>query len=83
MLERTTTGYTALVGGLLRKVAIGGAIFIAMLVAVYLGVTSIPTGFVPPEDEGYFQSFTGRIFSDDSDEMIFWNSILPVGQRLP
>jgi HAE1 family hydrophobic/amphiphilic exporter-1 len=53
-LERTTTGYTALVGGLLRKAAIGGAIFAAMLVAVYFGVTSIPTGFVPPEDEGYF-----------------------------
>ncbi len=53
-LDRTTTGYTALIGGLLRKTVIGGAIFVAMMVAVYFGVTSMPTGFVPSEDEGYF-----------------------------
>jgi HAE1 family hydrophobic/amphiphilic exporter-1 len=53
-IDRTTTGYTAVVGGLLRKTVIGGAIFAAMLVAVYFGLTSLPGGFVPPEDEGYF-----------------------------
>jgi HAE1 family hydrophobic/amphiphilic exporter-1 len=53
-LDRTTTGYTALVSNLLRKTVIGGAIFAAMLVAVFFGLTSLPGGFVPPEDEGYF-----------------------------
>jgi len=54
LLDRTTTGYRAVVSGLLRKVVIGGAIFAAMLVSVWLGVTSMPGGFVPSEDEGYF-----------------------------
>ncbi len=53
-LDHTTNGYTALVKGLLRKAMVGGTIFAAMMVAVYFGVTSMPTGFVPPEDEGYF-----------------------------
>ena len=53
-LDRTTTGYTTLIGGLLRKAVIGGAVFVAMMVAVWLGVSSMPTGFVPSEDEGYF-----------------------------
>jgi len=54
LLERTTTGYRAVVTGLLRKVVIGGAVFVAMMVAVWFGVTSMPGGFVPSEDEGYF-----------------------------
>jgi HAE1 family hydrophobic/amphiphilic exporter-1 len=53
-LERTTTGYRAVISGLLRKLLLGGAVFAAMLVAVWLGVGSMPTGFVPSEDEGYF-----------------------------
>ncbi|HSL18980.1 MAG TPA: multidrug efflux RND transporter permease subunit [Methylomirabilota bacterium] len=53
-LKRASSGYRAVVGGLLRKAVIGGAVFAAMLVAAWLGVTALPTGFVPPEDEGYF-----------------------------
>ncbi len=53
-IDRTTTGYTTLIGSLLRKTALGVAIFAVMLVAVTLGVMSLPGGFVPPEDEGYF-----------------------------
>ncbi|HSN53309.1 MAG TPA: multidrug efflux RND transporter permease subunit [Candidatus Sulfomarinibacteraceae bacterium] len=53
-LKRTSSGYRAVVGGLLRKAVIGGAVFAAMLVAAWFGVTALPTGFVPPEDEGYF-----------------------------
>ncbi len=52
-LELASGGYRRLVGGLLRKAVIGGAVFAAMLVAAWLGVTALPTGFVPSEDEGY------------------------------
>jgi len=54
VLEASTTGYTAVVTGLLRKVLIGGVVFVAMVVGCWLGVTSMPTGFVPSEDEGWF-----------------------------
>jgi HAE1 family hydrophobic/amphiphilic exporter-1 len=53
-LRQASSGYQSVVGGLLRKAVIGGAVFAAMLVAAWLGVTALPTGFVPPEDEGYF-----------------------------
>ena len=52
-LARASTGYRAVVGGLLRKAVIGGAVFAAMLAAAWLGITALPTGFVPSEDEGY------------------------------
>ncbi len=53
-LDATTSGYTRVVTGLLRKTAIGVVAFAAVLVACWLGVTSMPTGFVPSEDEGWF-----------------------------
>jgi len=53
-LDTTTSGYTRVVTGLLRKAVIGAVVFVAILVATWLGVTSMPTGFVPSEDEGWF-----------------------------
>jgi multidrug efflux pump subunit AcrB len=38
----------------LRKAAFTALIFIGLLVATYFGITSMPTGFVPSEDEGWF-----------------------------
>ena len=52
-LDKGTSGYTAVVKGMLRKVALVGLLFGGMLVATYFGITSLPTGFVPSEDEGY------------------------------
>jgi HAE1 family hydrophobic/amphiphilic exporter-1 len=52
-LDRSTVGYTAIVRGMLRKAAFVGILFVGLLVAAYFGITSLPTGFVPPEDEGY------------------------------
>jgi len=52
-LDSTTTGYTAIVRGMLRKVAFVALLFVGLLVAAYFGITSLPTGFVPSEDEGY------------------------------
>jgi HAE1 family hydrophobic/amphiphilic exporter-1 len=53
LVDSSTKGYTAVVSGLLRKSLIGGVVFVAILVACYFGVTSMPTGFVPSEDEGW------------------------------
>ena len=52
-LEKSTTAYTAVVRGMLRKVAFVVILFLGLLVATYFGITSLPTGFVPSEDEGY------------------------------
>ncbi len=53
-LDATTSGYTKVVTGLLRKAVIGIVVFAAMLVGTWFGITSMPTGFVPQEDEGWF-----------------------------
>lgn len=54
LMDSSTTRYAALVKGLLRKTALTAVIFVGLLVATYFGITAIPTGFVPPEDEGWF-----------------------------
>jgi HAE1 family hydrophobic/amphiphilic exporter-1 len=58
ILDSTTSGYTTLVKTLMRRVAFTFLIFIGLLVATFFGVTSLPTGFVPSEDEGYFMVAT-------------------------
>ncbi len=52
VVNRGTIGYSAVVRGLLRKVALTTLFFVGLLVATYYGITSLPTAFVPPEDEG-------------------------------
>jgi HAE1 family hydrophobic/amphiphilic exporter-1 len=54
IMDSGTTKYSSLISGLLRKTAFTGLIFVALLVATFFGITSLPTGFVPPEDEGWF-----------------------------
>jgi hydrophobic/amphiphilic exporter-1 (mainly G- bacteria), HAE1 family len=54
IMDSSTTKYTALVTGLLRKAAFTALVFVGLLVATWFGVTSLPTGFVPSEDEGWF-----------------------------
>jgi len=53
-MDRATTGYNSIITTLLRRAGLTGLIFVGLLVATWLGVTSLPTGFVPSEDEGYF-----------------------------
>jgi HAE1 family hydrophobic/amphiphilic exporter-1 len=53
ILDRSTVGYTAIVRGMLRKAAITALVYVGLLAAAYFGITSLPTGFVPSEDEGY------------------------------
>jgi HAE1 family hydrophobic/amphiphilic exporter-1 len=54
VMDSSTTGYTSLVSGLLRKAALTALIFVGLLAAAWFGVTSLSTGFVPSEDEGWF-----------------------------
>ncbi len=54
IMDSSTTKYTALVTGLLRKAAFTALAFVGLMIATWLGITSLPTGFVPSEDEGWF-----------------------------
>lgn len=53
MLARVTGGYSGTVGGLLRVWPITIAAFIALVLLGGSAFTTLPTGFVPQEDEGY------------------------------
>jgi HAE1 family hydrophobic/amphiphilic exporter-1 len=52
-LDRATSGYVVLVRTLLRRALFTAVIFVGLLVATFFSITSLPTGFVPSEDEGY------------------------------
>ena len=52
--EKATGRYTNIVGGLLRKSALSMAGFAVILVATWFGFSSLPGGFLPDEDQGYF-----------------------------
>ncbi len=45
--------YVATVGRLVRFSAIGMLIYAGLLGLTYLGFSSVPTGFIPPQDQGY------------------------------
>ncbi|MHC4180789.1 MAG: efflux RND transporter permease subunit, partial [Planctomycetota bacterium] len=49
----TTTGYRGVVGLLVRRTAITMVVFVGLLAAVVFGFVSLPTGFIPDEDQGY------------------------------
>ena len=53
MLARVTGGYTTAVGGLLRAWPITVAGFLALVLLGGATVRTLPTGFIPQEDEGY------------------------------
>jgi HAE1 family hydrophobic/amphiphilic exporter-1 len=52
--EKSTAGYKGLVGGLLRKSGLSMVLFAGLMVLTWLGVVSVPVGFLPDEDQGYF-----------------------------
>jgi len=54
LFEKTTDRYSNLVGGLLRKSAFAMLIFAGLMVLTWLGLTTVPGGFLPDEDQGYF-----------------------------
>ena len=54
VLDSGTTKYGSIVKMLLRRSVLTAIIVGGLLVATYFGMTAMPTGFVPSEDEGYF-----------------------------
>ena len=50
----STRGYMRVVNGLIRRSAVVMVVFGGLLVATVFGLTSLPGGFVPNEDQGYF-----------------------------
>ncbi len=53
-LDRTTSSYMGLVNTMLRRMSLSMLIFGGLLVATYFGITALPSGFLPDEDQGYF-----------------------------
>ncbi len=54
ILDSGTKGYAGIVKLMLRKVAVTLLLVVGLFVAAYFGMISMPAGFVPSEDEGYF-----------------------------
>jgi len=54
LFEKSTNGYQNVVGGLLRKSGLAMVVFAGLLVLAYLGIVTVPGGFLPDEDQGYF-----------------------------
>ena len=52
-LDATKTGYLKIVNQALRKSMIGLLLFIILAAAAFVGMSNLPGGFVPQEDEGY------------------------------
>ncbi|MEM9445525.1 MAG: multidrug efflux RND transporter permease subunit [Verrucomicrobiota bacterium] len=53
-LSKATSGYAKILRSILRKTVLGCIIFAGMMAATYFGITKLPTGFIPSEDEGIF-----------------------------
>lgn len=53
VLERTTNGLEGAVDRVIRVAFVGVVLFIGLSVVAIMGFASLPSGFVPQEDEGY------------------------------
>lgn len=53
VFEKTTNGYTSLVSATVKHYAIALIIFVGLLGITGVGFQSLPTGFLPIEDQGY------------------------------
>jgi HAE1 family hydrophobic/amphiphilic exporter-1 len=52
VFDRVTNGYTAIVGGSLRRLGLMMLIFVGLVALTGLGFVRLPAGFVPLEDDG-------------------------------
>lgn len=53
VFDRITAGYGRLVERGLRITAVGLVVYGGLLLLTYLGLTTVPTGFIPEQDKGY------------------------------
>ena len=54
VFDATTNVYMKVVGGMVRRAAMALMLFAGLLVATYYGFATLPGGFLPLEDQGYF-----------------------------
>ncbi len=52
-LGKTTTGYIGITKSVVRKAAFAMLLFVVICLMTYAGSISLPTGFLPNEDEGF------------------------------
>ncbi|MCB2186144.1 MAG: multidrug efflux RND transporter permease subunit [Deltaproteobacteria bacterium] len=52
-MTKSTNAYMGIVGSAVRRLIIGFMVFGGLLALMYFSMTSTPTSFVPPEDQGY------------------------------
>ena len=52
--EKSTASYKGFVAVLLRKSSLSMLVFAGLMVLMVVGVKSVPVGFLPDEDQGYF-----------------------------
>lgn len=53
VFDYVTKGYTGIVGALVRRLVVAMVIFFALLILTGMGLRSVPSGFLPIEDQGY------------------------------
>ncbi len=53
VFDRATRGYTAIIRASVRRVALVMIVFLGLVLLTGWGFTSVPTGFLPDEDQGY------------------------------
>ncbi len=53
LFDRGTKAYSYVIGGMVRRIALVVLVYIGLFVATGMGFGSLPTGFLPTEDQGY------------------------------
>jgi len=53
VFDRTANRYGKAVGSLVRKLAICAVVYLALLALTGVGFKSVPSGFIPAQDQGY------------------------------
>ncbi|HEY5777516.1 MAG TPA: efflux RND transporter permease subunit [Terrimicrobiaceae bacterium] len=55
--DRTTSGYTRVVGSTVRRTGIALVLYAGLLAMTWFGFRAVPTGFIPTQDSGYLIAF--------------------------
>ena len=53
VFDKTTNGYSFIINGMVRRIAFVMIVFLGLVAATGAGFVSLPTGFLPTEDQGY------------------------------
>ncbi|MDG2383495.1 MAG: multidrug efflux RND transporter permease subunit [Pirellulaceae bacterium] len=53
VFDKSTSAYSFVIGGMIRRVVFVMIVFLGLIAATVAGFISLPTGFLPTEDQGY------------------------------